>query len=234
MGKIKEAIILCGGRGLRLRPLTLDRPKILVEYNGKPIGEHILKWLKRGGIKHAIFSTDPKSCAKIKEYFGNNGHGLGISCSYNIEKKKLGTGGGIRNAARLRKDKTADFLAMNGDIITDLNLREMMKFHDSKKKGDHTLATIALITQKNPYGVVYLDGENICHSFEEKPLLHGVWINAGIYLFDGKKIVRLLPKDGDIETKAFPQLSRKHLLAGYKIPSNRSWKAIDSIKDLQG
>lgn len=230
---VTEAVILCGGKGLRLMPLTIDKPKIMVEYKGKTIGEHIIEWLKAGGITHVIFSTDAANGAKLKEYFGKDGRGLGVSCSYNIEKKKLGTGGGIKDAARLRKDKTADFLAMNGDIITDAELREIIGFHSEKKKANGTIATIALVNQRNPYGVVYLDNDGVCHSFEEKPLLQGVWINAGIYLFDGKRMIKYLPIEGDIERECFPNLARKHLLAGYKIEHHKSWKAIDSIKDLQ-
>jgi len=230
---VTEAIILCGGKGLRLMPLTIDKPKIMVEYRGKTIGEHIIEWLKTGGITHVIFGTDAANGAKLKEYFGSDGRGLGISCSYNLEKKKLGTGGGIRDAARLRKDKTADFLAMNGDIVTDADLNEMMEFHLEKKKENGTIATIALVNQRNPYGVVYMDHEDICHSFEEKPLLHGVWINSGIYLFDGRRALKHLPREGDIERECFPKLAREHLIAGYKIQHHHSWKAIDSVKDLQ-
>jgi NDP-sugar pyrophosphorylase family protein len=217
-----KAVILAGGYGKRLRPLTEDRPKSMVEICGRPLAEWQILWLKNLGITEIVFLLGYAK-EKVIEYFGS-GKKFGINISYVIEDEPLGTGGAIKNAEHILKNEDI-FIVINGDILTNLNPLDMVNMI----KKDITVAAIALVYMRSPYGIVKLNGEYIVE-FVEKPTIEYT-INAGVYVMK-PMIFEYLPEKGDIERTAFPILASKKLLKGY-VYKDVYWKSIDTIKDLE-
>lgn len=175
-----KAVIMAGGEGTRLRPLTLNMPKPLVPVCNKPIMEHIVERLRESGIKDHI-ATLYYLADEIKSYFGD-GSDFGVNMDYSIEESPLGTAGAVRILA----DKLDDtFLIMSGDAMTDFDITEAIKFH--KKVG--SIATIVLYRVESPleYGVVITDDQGRIVRFLEKPGWGEVFsdtVNTGIYIID--------------------------------------------------
>jgi NDP-sugar pyrophosphorylase family protein len=213
-----KAAILCGGQGKRLRPLTENIPKTMVQIAGKPILEWQLQWLKKYGIDSAIILAGYKH-EKIMEFFREKKPLIDID--FSIENEPIGTGGGLKNAEKSLKGEK-EFLVVNGDILTNFNLKKMRL-----EKED--VAQLSLIQLKSPYGVVHSSGNKVT-KFEEKPMLKEYWVSAGIYLMSSS-IFNYLPKKGDIEKTAFPSLAEEGKLGCTRF-EGEFWKPIDSIKDV--
>jgi len=135
------------------------------------------------------------------------------------------TGEGFRLAIE-RHVNDDDFLAMNGDELTNLNLQRFIDFHFEQKG----LATIAVSPMQTPFAILKLEGQNIIE-FCEKPILPDVLVNSGVYVFN-HKISDYLPKTGAIERTAFPDIAEKRLLKAYKLGKEEKWLTINCIKDL--
>ena len=211
-----KAIILSGGRGNRLRPITDYAPKPLIPINNKPIIEWQIKYLKNFGINDIIISTGYKydqieNFLKIKKNHG-------ISIKYSIEKTPLGTGGAIKKAAKLIKEKS--FFVMNGDVITNIDLKKL------KSK----MNSIAAIKLRTRFGVLDTKDDKIL-KFNEKKEIKNLWMNAGIYYLS-KNIVKDLPIRGNIETTTFPKYAKNGKLNFVKF-KNIKWHSIDSYKDIE-
>ena len=211
-----KALILAGGIGKRLKPITDYVPKSLVPIHNIPIIEWQIRYFMRFGIKEFVICTGYKS-EQIINYLDTKKN-LGAKIRYSIEKTSLGTGGALRHARHFIEDKS--FFVMNGDIITDLDPTEL------KSK----LNSIALIPLRTTFGVVNLREDRITQ-FEEKPEISDYWINAGIYHLS-KEIIRELPTKGNIESNTFPLLARRGCLSAIKYP-NVFWYSIDSHKDIE-
>jgi len=207
---IKTAIILSGGRGERLRPLTDKIPKTLLPVKGKPIVEHAIDNFKKYGIKDIILSLGYKS-EKIMSYFGN-GKRFGVNISYCIEKEPLGTGGAIKEASKNIKEA---FAAINGDNLADFNWHEIEKIH-RKNKAKITLA-LTLVKDVTQYGIAKLDGERIAE-FIEKPKPEEApsnLSNAGGYIIE-KEALNILPEGkSSIEKDCFEKLAKKGVIFAY-------------------
>lgn len=222
-----KALILAGGQGLRLRPLTDDRPKPLVAVAGKPIAEWQLDWLiKNVELEEAIFLCGYK-WNRLKEHFGNDYKGVRIG--YSVEESPLGTGGAFRKAIVNTKLGDENLVMMNGDIVTDLPLGKMLTEHSHGKGAP--MVTLLLVPYKSRFGIVHIDKENFVVRFEEKPEFPDVWINGGIYVASAKRILDHLPEKGDIERETFPKLAAAGEVMAY--PYRGFWSLIDSIKDIQ-
>jgi len=222
-----KALILAGGQGLRLRPLTDDKPKPLVAVGGKPIAEWQLDWLiENVDLEQATFLCGYK-WTKLKEHFGSDYKGVRIE--YSVEESPLGTGGAFRKAMVSAKLGDENIVMMNGDIVTDLPLGNMVADH-SYGKGNPTV-TLLLVPYKSRFGIVHIDKHNVVKSFEEKPEFTDVWINGGIYVASAKRIIGLLPERGDVERETFPKLAASGQVMAY--PYKGFWSLIDSIKDIQ-
>jgi NDP-sugar pyrophosphorylase family protein len=206
---VQEVIILAGGKGERLRPLTHDRPKAMVEIMGSPILGYQLRWLKSAGIKRVLISCGYLH-EVIADYFGD-GSKWGVQIEYLVESEPLGRGGGMKRALRQVENKTEPVLALNGDLITNLDLQ----------------ATLVVVPLKSPFGIVDIDGDTVT-GFREKPILP-FFINAGIYVL-APSIMDLLPDKGDHEELTFPQLAKNHELKAYK--SEAFWRTVDTVKDV--
>ncbi len=207
-----KALLLAGGKGTRLKPLTNYLPKPMVPILGKPLLERTILNLIECGFAEIIISVcyQPR---EIDRYFGD-GSKLGVKIRYVREDIPLGTGGAIKNAESYI-DST--FAVLNSDIVTQINLQELMDYH-RKMKG---IATIALTSVKNPtqYGIVELN-DGYISIFKEKPKPHEVTsnlINAGIYVFE-PEIFKYISADQvvSVERNTFPLLlSSKMKIAGY-------------------
>jgi NDP-sugar pyrophosphorylase family protein len=219
-----KAIVLAGGQGLRLRPLTDDRPKPMVLINGKPLAEIQLTWLR----KHVELERVAFACRhrweKLKDYFGAQFEGVPID--YVVEPDALGTGGGIRNALVQLGIGDEDVLIANGDVVTDLPLSRMVEFH----RANAAIVTMLLVPYRSPYGVVRIDKLRVVRKFEEKPEFPDTWINGGVYIVQAKKLLSSLPQKGDVERETFPKLTEYGEIAAY--PYYGFWRALDSLKDL--
>lgn len=219
--KVNTAIILAGGKGERLRPLTNDRPKVMVELDGKPILAWQIEWLKSFGITKFVLTVSYKH-EVVQDYFGD-GSKFGIEVDYSIEDTPLGRGGGIKKAFQSKLVADAeDVVVCNGDIITKLDLSKMIENHLSQK----ALVSLLLVPYISRWGVVKLDENDHIIGFEEKPKLP-YWINGGIYLFN-KNVEPMLPEKGDHEKETFPKIPKEKFI-GFK--DEGFWRAVDVVKD---
>jgi mannose-1-phosphate guanylyltransferase len=221
-----KALILAGGKGLRLRPLTDDKPKPLVAVAGKPIAEWQLDWLRANiALDEAIFLCGWK-WERLKEHFGDDYHGVKIR--YSVEDTPLGTGGALRKAILDSGMGDEDVVMLNGDIVTELRLADMISAQDAAE-GKATI-TILLVPYKSRFGIVHMDGQRFVTSFEEKPVFHDIWINGGIYVGNAERLLADLPDRGDIERATFPRLASAGRVMAY--PYEGFWSLIDSVKDI--
>ena len=211
---IMKAVILSGGMGKRLRPITDYIPKSLIPVDNVAIIDWQIRYFKKFGIKDFVVCAGHLSENLISHFESKN---FGITIQYSVEKAPLGTGGAIKNAEKYIDDDS--FFVINGDIITNINLLKL-KTH---------LNTIAVIPLRTPYGVIHASGDKI-DKFEEKPEIFNHWMNAGIYYLN-KEIFGYLPTKGNVETITFPALAKKGKLYVEKF-TNVLWNSIDSHKDV--
>jgi mannose-1-phosphate guanylyltransferase / phosphomannomutase len=213
-----KAVVMAGGEGTRLRPLTSNQPKPMVPIVGKPCMEHILELLKRHGFEDVIVTVAFLPQA-IRSYFGS-GEALGIDIGYSVEESPLGTAGSVKLAAG-RLDDT--FLVISGDALCDVDLNKLVAFHEEKGAS----VTIGLKSVENPleFGIVVTDEEGRVERFLEKPSWGQVFsdtINTGIYVVDAE-VLNHVPKDRpfDFSKELFPLLLEMgrpiygHVMDGY-------------------
>jgi NDP-sugar pyrophosphorylase family protein len=208
-----KALVLAGGFGTRLRPLSCSRPKTLFPLANQPLIDYTLQNLAQGGVDTIILSVYYMA-ENIVRYLGPTKYNMGIL--YSREQRPLGKGGGIKNAEDMLNGEP--FIAMNGDIITDLDLRRLISFHEEKRG----LATIALYQVNDPsrYGSVEIDREGRITRFVEKPepgIAPSNLINAGIYVLE-PEVLEYMPsgKKFDTEVEVFPILAQERKLFGYE------------------
>ncbi len=215
------AIVLAGGKGERLRPLTLDRPKGMVLLLGKPILQHQLEWLGEGGVTDVVIACSYLH-EVIEDYFGQ-GDRVGLRIGYSIEEQPLGRGGALKQAYGQVPADEPFVIGTNGDNFNTQPLAPMIEQH--LRTG--ATGTLLLTQLRSPYGIVHQEGERIT-GFEEKPLLPH-WLSAGVYVLNREFFLQL-PDVGDHENELFPRLAQQGKLFGFR--SDRLWKAIDTQKDL--
>ena len=211
-----KAIILAGGRGKRLRPITDKIPKPLIPINNMPLIERSIKYLKRYGITEIIISSGYKS-NKI-ELFLKKKKNFGCKIIFSVEKTPLGTGGAIKKALKHIDDES--FLVLNGDIVTNIDLRKILKKSN----------TVAANELKTKFGTMDIKNNKIL-KFNEKKDVTNVWMNPGIYHLS-KNVERFIPKKGSLEGIVFPKMARKNTLDVVKF-KNVLWFSIDSHKDIE-
>jgi mannose-1-phosphate guanylyltransferase len=209
-----KAVILVGGEGTRLRPLTLSTPKAMVPIANRPFLAHMIDYLKVHGIDDVILAMgylpDP-----IQAHFGD-GSSSNTRLSYIIEDSPLGTAGAVKNAAGYIDDT---FFVFNGDTFTDIDLTKMLELHRNK----HAKVTIALTPVEDPtvYGVVETDNGGRVQRFVEKPSRDAVttnMVNAGAYVLE-PEVLNLIPKGEHFmfEHGVFPEiLNRGDAIYGYE------------------
>lgn len=210
-----KALILAGGFGTRLRPLSCTRPKLLFPIAGKPVIDWILEGLSRGGVETAILAVNYMAESFVR-YLGPTKFNIGIL--YSREARPMGTGGPIKMAEGLLKDSDM-FLVLNGDVLSDLDYKRLIQFH--LERGG--LATIALYRVEDPtrYGSVEVDEEGRILRFVEKPepgKAPSNLVNAGIYIFD-RRVLEYIPQGRRVSTEreVFPRLAEDGALYGYEM-----------------
>jgi mannose-1-phosphate guanylyltransferase len=216
-----KAVILAGGFGKRLKPLTDERPKPMIEVLNIPIIEWQIKWFKKYGIDEIIICVGHLK-ELIINYIGS-GRRFGVKVGYAVEEKPLGTGGALKNSESLLDSSTEKgFFLINGDIITNL---------DPTRLNNEQSAALALVPLRSPFGIVELDKNLYVLGFVEKPQIKDRWINAGVYYFT-KDVFKYLPENGNIEVTALPVMAKENKLKAV-IYENSFWRSIDSHKDIE-
>ncbi len=198
-----KAMILAAGEGMRLRPLTLNLPKVLAPLNGVPLLQVTLEWLRRHGVRQVAINLCHLG-PKILD-FCSDGSRFDLRITYSQEEAPLGTAGGVKRMAGFF-DQT--FIVVYGDVLTNLDLSRMMRWHKLKRG----VATIAVHRVINPWqsGVVRLNQHEQIVEFVEKPRLKtepGCLTNGGVYILN-KSILDYIPDDGycDFGYDVFPLL----------------------------
>ena len=181
-----KAVILAGGLGTRLRPLTNSKPKPMLPIGEKPILEHLVEWTKKGGIKSIVLCVSYLR-KSIEDYF-EDGKKFGVTIEYAISKKPLATAGQLKTAEEFIDD---DFVCMYGDSIFNFSLRNMIKQHVMKK----SFVTMGLNEFKTnlPYGVIESSKNGRVISWNEKPEIKAD-VNMGCYVMNSD-IFNLIPKN---------------------------------------
>jgi mannose-1-phosphate guanylyltransferase/phosphomannomutase len=201
-----KAVVMAGGEGSRLRPLTLGRPKPMVHLVNKPVIAHILALLKKHGITEVVITVQYMA-DMIQRYFGD-GQGLGMKLYYSVEDVPLGTAGSVKNAQSFLDEP---FIVISGDALTDIDLAKLIAFHQQKK----AKATITLFRVPDPleYGVVITDENGRIQRFLEKPGWSEVisdTVNTGIYVIEPEVLDYFdTGKVFDFSQNLFPLMMRK-------------------------
>jgi len=215
-----SAIVIAGGKGERLRPLTNTRPKCLVEVAGRPILDWQLASLERAGVErvaivgHYLFEA-------IEEFVRSRGGGLQVQLVR--EERPLGRGGAIKLGYR-ELATGGSVLALNGDILCDIDMADL----ETLRLESATAAVILAVPLQSPYGILEIERSRVT-AFREKPVLDH-WINGGIYAL-GEEALELFPDEGDHEDSTFPDLASRGRLSALRFTG--AWRSVDSIKDLR-
>ena len=217
------ALVLAGGKGERLRPLTETLPKPMAPVNGRPLLEYHLHWLRSEGIERAILLVGYKQEVVAEHFAVTRIPGLTVECVG--EDHPLGRGGAIRHGFEQAGVTDELIVATNGDVITDQPLGPMLRLHEASG----ALATVMLTAMLSPYGVVEVDDSGLITAFREKPPLP-YSINAGAYILSGSLLARF-PLEGDHEARLFPELANQGRIAGFR--SAAFWRSVESMKDLE-
>jgi mannose-1-phosphate guanylyltransferase/phosphomannomutase len=199
-----KAVVMAGGEGTRLRPMTANQPKPLLPVVNKPIMEHVLLLLKRHGFTETVVTVQFLA-SLVRNYFGD-GEDVGMSLQYATEEMPLGTAGSVKNAEdELRADP---FLVISGDALTDIDLSALVQYHQENS----ALVTVALTRVPNPleFGIIIVDEDGRIQRFLEKPTWGQVFsdtVNTGIYVMEPEVLAEVpagvsVDWSGDV----FPQL----------------------------
>ncbi len=225
-----KAVVMAGGEGTRLRPLTSSRPKPLVPILNKPCMQHTIELLKRYGITDIVV-TLYYLADEIEGYFGD-GSELGVNLIYTVEDTPLGTAGSVKKAEEYLKDDT--FIIVSGDALTDLDVEKALAFH--KEKG--SVATLVLQHVDNPleFGVVITDDNGRIRRFLEKPSWGEVFsdtVNTGMYILE-PSIFEYMQHDKsyDWSQDIFPQiLAEEKPMFGYVL--GEYWTDVGSLQQYR-
>ncbi len=224
-----KAVIMAGGAGSRLRPITIERPKPMITVVNKPVLGHILSLLKSKGITDVIITVQYLA-SYIQDYFGD-GSALGMTLTYSAEENPLGTAGSVKNVQSMLDDT---FLVLSGDAIIDFDLDKIIAFHREKE----VLATITLHPVSNPlaYGVIITDENGYVTQLLEKPSWGEVisdTVNTGVYVLE-PKVLEFIPsyESFDFSQQLFPKLlSLNKPIAGYV--SHDYWCDVGNVSSFQ-
>lgn len=218
-----HVVLMAGGLGSRLRPLTDNCPKPLLKVGNKPLIQTIVESFIEQGFKNFYISVNYLA-ERIKEHFGD-GSSLGIEIKYLTESKKLGTAGAL---GLLPNNTDKPFIVMNGDILTKVNFNNLLKYHC-----DQDAVGTMCVREYNyqiPYGVVHVDNDRLIN-IEEKPV-QNVFVSGGIYVFN-PEVLNLFSKNEEID---MPNLFKRIIEKGNNVsvyPINEYWLDIGKISDFK-
>ena len=216
-----QVVLMVGGLGMRLRPLTDNTPKPMLHVGGRPILQTIVKGFVDSGFTNITMCLGYKSNV-IQNYF-EDGSDFGANIDYIVEEKRMGTAGAL---SLLKKEISKPFFVMNGDLLASINYKDMLDFHEES----NSKATMCIREYdiKVPYGVVSVNNEEIT-SIKEKPI-HSFFVNAGVYLL-GPECIDLIPSNKFYD---MPSLFEKMILNKRKItsfPLKEYWLDIGRMDD---
>ncbi len=214
-----KVVILCGGKGTRLKEYTEDIPKPLIEIGGKPILWHIMKIYAHHGFNNFVLCLGYKG-KLIEEYFKNNNHE-----NWNIEF--VDTGEKSNKGQRIKKIepyiKEDTFFVAYGDDVADVNIKKILEYHTEKGK----IVTLTAVNPESQFGIMEVDNNNEITEFKEKPKLDH-WINGGFFVFN-KRIFNYIKDNYDLEKETFEELVKEKQICAFK--HNGFWKCMNTFKD---
>jgi mannose-1-phosphate guanylyltransferase len=230
-----QALILAGGEGTRLRPLTLTVPKPVVPLANRPFISYMLDWLRRHGFDDVVMSCGFLADG-VRQVLGD-GRLHGVTVRYVDEPEPLGTAGAVKLAEPILGER---FAVLNGDVLTDLDLSALREFHE----GRQATATLGLFPVEDPstYGVVVTDDQGRVEAFVEKPApgtAPSNHINAGMYLLEHEVLDRIdAGRAVSFEREVFPSLVNEGLhampLAGYWMDIGTPGRYLEATRDILG
>jgi NDP-sugar pyrophosphorylase family protein len=221
--KTNKVVLMVGGLGTRLRPLTEHIPKPMLKVGNKPILETIILSFKKYGFVNIVLCVAYKS-EMIEHYFGN-GEKFGVNIEYVHEKNRMGTAGAL---SLLKNRLHEPFFVMNGDLLTNINFQRMMEYHLS----NNAMATMGVREYdfQVPYGVVNIDENNIL-SIQEKPI-HKFFVSAGVYILD-TKVLKYIPAGKFFDMPTLFEEIIKDKLKSISFPLHEYWLDIGRISDFE-
>lgn len=218
-----KVILMVGGLGSRLQPLTNDTPKPMLKVGNKPILQTIVEKFAQYGFVRIVMCVNYKSHI-IQDYFGD-GSSFGVAIEYIFEEQRMGTAGAL---ALLNQTPDEPFFVMNGDLLTDVNFEHLLEYHLSQN------ATATMCVREYdfqvPYGVVNIEGKNIL-SIVEKPI-HKFFVSAGIYMLDSK-VLTLIPQNEfyDMPTLFETLIAKNHKALSF--PIRGYWLDIGRMEEYE-
>ena len=221
---METAVILAGGKSLRLIPLTLEIPKTLVEVNGKPIIYWIVRWLGGFGVKHIVMAVAYKKDEIIRYMKENSSFGLAVEFSED-------PGRGQMYAYKLAIDrfvKDENFIAMNADELTNMDLSKLVDMHAERKP----IVTMAVAPFSPRFGIVRLGDHGKVVGFEYGKRLKDVPVNMGIYIFN-RKITDYIPGPDTSEDVVYGKLAKVGGIAAHMLADGEEWSTVNTVKDVQ-
>ena len=199
-----KAVVMAGGEGTRLRPMTANQPKPMLPVVNRPIMEHVLRLLRRHGFDQTVVTVQFLA-SMVRNYFGD-GEDFGMTLQYATEETPLGTAGSVKNAEDALRDEP--FLVISGDALTDIDLSELVRFH----KDNGALVTVGLTRVPDPleFGIIIVDDDGRIQRFLEKPTWGQVFsdtVNTGIYVMEPEVLAEFRPGEvTDWSADVFPRL----------------------------
>ena len=222
-----QAVILAGGLGTRLRPITHKIPKHLVAVGSKPFLEHLIAMLKKRGINEIVLCVG-HLWQQIKDYFGD-GKKFGITIKYSIEKKLMGTGGAIKKAEKYLKE---NFFVVYGDSFLELDYGKLMRFHQKMNK----IGTLVVYGNKNQTLVknnIELSKNNYVADYNKNMQSKKMdYVDAGVLVFK-KSVLKMIPPNMNIslEEEIFPKLIKRREFVAFK--SDKRFYDIGTMQRLK-
>src|ERR1700677_426916 len=229
-GGSMKGVLMAGGEGSRLRPLTSRRPKPLAPVAGKPVMEHIIGLLRRHGITE-IVATLHYLADEVESYF-DSGSDFGVTMEYVVEDTPLGTAGAVKMAAKLLAGET--FIVISGDALTDIDLTALIEHH--RREGNDVTIALQRVTNPLEFGVVVTDENGRITRFLEKPSWGEVFsdtINTGIYVLEPDILERMIRgRNYDFSKDLFPEMLRDGAKLGAYI-IDAYWPDIGNLEQYQ-
>ncbi|HIP14924.1 MAG TPA: CBS domain-containing protein [Sulfurimonas autotrophica] len=221
--KKNRVVLMAGGLGTRLRPLTQQTPKPLLKVGNKPILETIIENFAKYGFVNITISVNYKA-DMIKKHFGD-GSALGVNIDYIEEEKRLGTAGSL---SLMRERPQEPFFVMNADLLTNVNFDHLLDYHSF----ENAIATMCVreYDYQVPYGVIQTEGSRIL-SIEEKPV-HKFFVNAGIYILS-PQVFEYIPKDEFYDMPTLFEDIIKDSLKTVSFPIHEYWLDIGRVSDFE-
>ena len=223
-----KALILVGGYGTRLRPLTLSRPKPLVEFANKPMLFHQIEALVEANVKQVILAVSYRAEVMEKE-LQEKAEKLGVNLIFSHEKEPLGTAGPLALAKNILMSDNSPFFVLNSDIICDFPFKQLLEFH--KTHGREGTIAVTKVEEPSKYGVVVFNDDGRIANFIEKPVeFVSNKINAGMYIFNPSILNRIELRPISIEKEIFPTMAKEGQL--FAMEHLGYWMDVGQPKDF--